>query len=124
MFKMSGFDNQKATTYITYMMVGSYFNKAYLVTQSQAKRLFLEYKEMPSKNQLKTEELVLSLMGKKHMGDVSRFGRLNCEVAILKSESYYEVRFDTLGFGCIVARVDEKGKIQISVEEGRGSVAE
>lgn len=119
MFKISGFDNQKATTYITYMMVSSYFNKAYLVSQTQAKRLFLEYKEMPSKNQLKTEELVLSLMNKKSMGNVSRFENLNCEVEISQKQSYYEVRFDTLGFGCIIASVDEKGKIQISLEEDR-----
>ena len=115
---MNSFNNQKATTYITYMMVGSYFNKAYLVSQSQVKRLFLEYKEMPSKNQLKTEELVLSLMNKKSMGDVSKFENLNCEVEILQRESCYEVRFETWGFGCIVARVDKNGKIEIVLEEG------
>lgn len=119
MFKMSSFDNQKATTYIAYMMVSSFFNKAYLVSQGQAKRLYLEYKEMPSKNQFKTEELLLALMNKKSMGDISRFENLNCEVVILKNESYYEsyyeVRFDTKGFGSIVARVDENGKVELSV---------
>jgi len=113
MFKISGYDTQKATTYITYMMISSCFNKAYLVSQTQAKRLFLEYKEMPAKNQLKTEEFVLSLMNKKSLGDISGFEKLNCEVEIFHYESYYEVRFDTFGFGCIVARVDEKGKIQL-----------
>ncbi len=116
MFKMSSFNNQKATTYIAYMMVGSFFNKTYLVSQGQAKRLYLEYKEMPSKNQFKTEELILSLMSKKSMGDVSRFENLNCEVTILRDESYYEVRFDTKGFGSIVARVDENGKVELSVK--------
>ena len=51
------------------------------------------------------------------LGDVSRFENLNCKVEILKRESCYEVRFDILGFGCIVVRVDERGKIQISVED-------
>lgn len=122
MFKMSSYNNQKATTYIAYMMVSSFFNKAYLVSQVQAKRLYLEYKEMPAKNQFKTEELILSLMNKKSMGDVSRFEHLNCEVEICEEscggKSYYEVRFDTCGFGSIVARVDEKGKVELRVREG------
>ena len=122
MFKMSSFNNQKATTYIAYMMVGSIFHKTYLVNQGQAKRLYLEYREMPVKNQIKTEELILSLLKRKSMGDISRFENLNCEVEIrkeefYKAESYYEVRFDTKGFGSIIIRVDKNGRVDMYVRE-------
>ena len=105
-------DKQKATTYILYMIAGSYFHKCECKTLGTAKHLFLYYKDFPMKKQLKMEEEIIKAVEKQLTEKGIKISDLNAEVTIKKKDKSFVILLQTW-FENMIILVDDRGKYRI-----------
>lgn len=105
---------QLAKSYITYMMVSSYFKKATCQNKREETHLYLHYCEMPQQKQLKQEEYVVKTIEKIDRRILRKLENLQCSVSFEKVNTMYTIHFLT-GFEEVIAEIDEKGMVDIRV---------
>jgi len=108
-------DIQQQTTYILYMILGSYFHKCKFKKKRLEQTLMLYYKEMPQKKQTDLEEQVVEKAEnilKECLGD---FAEMNCEADIFLRGHNYCLVFET-GFERVIATVAPSGRYAIELE--------
>lgn len=64
MVKMNFTNNQKAFEYAMYMMLGSYFNKAFCKNTLLEKKMYVQYLEQKEKKQIELEDVCLRFIEK------------------------------------------------------------
>ena len=114
-----GFNRQLAAAYITYMMVGSLFEKSTCKNKSEATHLSLHYKEMPQNKQEAQENTILELATHQLGPDyLELLSGLQCEVTFKRQKNNYVILFET-GLEGVIAVIDERGTchIQARIEE-------
>ena len=102
---------QDATAYIVYMIIGSYYTKCKAKNMMKEKALYMHYKQLGPKNQIRIERNVERIFLR--MRDIVNTD-LAAEVAFSCYGDAYIVYFHT-GFQNINVYVDKEGMISIEV---------
>lgn len=108
----------KQTTYILYMIIGSYFRKCTCRTKFLEQSLFLYYKDMKENKQVKTEERIIHQMETQYTELVEKISGLDCEVTMVKTTELLKVRFSSVTVQVAVL-VNKKGKYTICYTKGK-----
>lgn len=105
---------QEEMTYIVYMIVGSYFNKAKCRNLKTADRLYLFYAEMKESKQAAKEKKIITQAEATLKAYKNYLSAMNCEVLISCRDDKYVLDFIT-GFEQIHAEVDSKGNCEMQI---------
>ena len=107
---------QQQTTYILYMILGSYFHKCSFKKKRLEETLLLYYKEMPQKKQADLEEKVVEKAEDVLEDYLSIISEMNCEVDFYRSGKDYCLVFET-GFERVIANVSPTGRYAIEIDD-------
>lgn len=111
---------QQETTYMLYMIIGSYFHKCYCRSKVLEENLFLYYQELKNNKQVEKERQIIRVSEGVLKDNMTELAEMNAEVVIAKADNLYILSFYT-GFERILVTVDEKGCYEISL--GRDELA-
>ena len=106
---------QEQTTYIFYMILGSYFHKCIMKKKRLEEKLMLYYKEMPHKKQADLEEQVVEKAEAVLSNWLDAIADMNCEADIYRDGTNYCLVFET-GFERVIASVGANGRYAIAVD--------
>lgn len=107
-----GYNRQRATAYIVYMMAGSYFH-----SQGDTKgfrNLYLHYAEMPREKQYECESRVIGSMERLNTGFLRRISTLRYEVVCKVRGEELLMEFHTGGFEGLLCRIQKNGSFQLT----------
>ena len=108
-------DIQKQTTYILYMILGSYFRKCNFKKKRLEETLMLYYKEMQQKKQIELEEKVIQKAEAILSGSLETIATRDCEADIYRDGPNYCLVFKTK-FERVIASVGPTGRYAIAVD--------
>lgn len=107
-----GYNKQRATAYIVYMMAGSYFNPQ--GSSDRFKNLYLHYAEMPREKQYDCESRVIDSMEMLGEDFLQRISLLRYEVVLKTCGEELLLEFRTGGFEGITCRIKRNGAFQLA----------
>ena len=101
---------QQAVTYITYMMVGSYFKTAIPANHFRIDSYYIQYKDLNAKTQIKKENIVDRIFQKKCKNIIKDINDLKTEVHVTQTEDNIYLDFIT-GVLDIKCTISEDAKV-------------
>lgn len=111
-----GYNRQRATAYIVYMMAGSYFSSSGVTRKFP--NLYLHYAEMPREKQYQCESRVISSVEALGEGFLQKIAVLRCDVRFRACSGDILIEFLTGGFEGLQCRIAPNGTFLLAPVQG------
>ena len=111
-----GYNKQRATAYIVYMMAGSYFSSHGAPRKFPG--LYLHYAEMPREKQYQCESRVISSMGALDEDFLQKIAALRCDVRCKSCGDDLFMDFHTGGFESLQCHIQKNGTFCFTPVQG------
>ena len=113
-----GYNKQRATAYVVYMMAGSYFSSSGVTRKFP--NLYLHYAEMPRDQQYRCESHVISGMEALGKGFLQKIATLRCDVRCKFCGDDIFMEFYTGGFEGLQCRILKNCTFELTPLQGVG----